>query len=159
MIVTYIESVQKHRKLSQDSVDTFNSLIWESLFKLYDILHCLKLFLYEWLHVKYSRAVRSQFDALGVLGSKSWIKQTPIFPKKGGLSVCSPDSKDTLISLIWPNSADIWACACKHIGCMHNSLCALVGISAQKGLACSPDSKDTLISLIPFNVAEIWACK
>ena len=82
LIVTYIESVQKHRKLSQDSVDTFNSLIWQSLIKLYDILHCLKLFLYEWLRVKYPWAVGSQFEALGVFRSKSCRKQTLIFLNK-----------------------------------------------------------------------------
>ena len=27
--------------------------------------------------------------------------------------VCSPDSMDSLISLIWPNLAEIWACAFK----------------------------------------------
>jgi len=34
------------------------------------------------LRVKYSRAVGSRFEALGVLGSKSWRKQTPIFFQK-----------------------------------------------------------------------------
>ena len=78
----YIKSVQKNRKLTLDSVDTLNSQIWQNLIKLYDILHCLKVFLYEWLRMKYSRAVGSQFEALGVLGSKSWRKQTLIFFQK-----------------------------------------------------------------------------
>ena len=34
------------------------------------------------LCVKYSRAIESQFEALGVLKSKSWRKQTPIFFEK-----------------------------------------------------------------------------
>ena len=34
------------------------------------------------LRLKYARVVRSQFEALGVLRSKSWRKQTPIFFKK-----------------------------------------------------------------------------
>ena len=37
---------------------------------------------------------------------------------------CSSDSIDTLISLIRPNLAEIWACARNHIGCMHARLCA-----------------------------------
>ena len=75
--------------------------------------------------------------------------------------VCSPDSIDTLISLILPNLADIWACAHKHIGCMHATLRARGEVCAQKGWACFPDSLDTLISLIHSNLAEIWAhaCK
>ena len=71
---------------------------------------------------------------------------------------CSPYSIDTLISLIQPNLAEIWACACKHIGCMHTSLRALVDLCAQKDPACYPDSIDTLISLIQSNLADIWAC-
>ena len=69
----------------------------------------------------------------------------------------SPDSIDTLISLIQPKLAEIWACACKHIGCMHASLCAQGEVYAQNGQDCSPDSIDTLISLIHYNLAEIWA--
>ena len=46
-IVTYTESFQKHRKLYPDSVSTFNSQIRKDLIKLFDILHCFKLFLYE----------------------------------------------------------------------------------------------------------------
>jgi len=61
---------------------------------------------------------------------------------------CYPDSIDTLISLIRSNLAEIWASACKHIGCMHASLRAQVDLCAQKDLACYPDSIDTLISLI-----------
>ena len=44
-----------------------------------------KIFCIEWLHEKYSCAVGSQFEAIGMLGSKSWRKQTPIFFKNGGL--------------------------------------------------------------------------
>ena len=61
---------------------------------------------------------------------------------------CYPDSKDTLISLIQPNLADIWAYACKHIAFMQASLHALVKFCAQRGTAYSPESIDTLISLI-----------
>ena len=71
---------------------------------------------------------------------------------------CSPDSIDTFISLIWPNLAEIWACAHKHNACMRTSLCASIELFAQTGLACSPDSEDTLISLIQPNLTEIWAC-
>ena len=70
---------------------------------------------------------------------------------------CSPDSIDTLISLIQPNLAEIWACVCKHIVCMHASLRAQVKLCVQRGLACS-DSIDILISLIQPNLAVIWAC-
>ena len=38
---------------------------------------------------------------------------------------CSPDSIDTFISLIRHNFPEIWAYACKHIACMHDSSCAL----------------------------------
>ena len=62
------------------------------------------------------------------------------------------------ISLIRPNFAEIWICACKHIGCMHPSLHARGEVYAQKGQACFPDSIDTLISLIRPNLAEQWAC-
>ena len=65
---------------------------------------------------------------------------------------CFPDSIDTSISLIRPNLAEILACACKLIGCMHTSLCAWGEVCA-----CSSDSIDTLISLIQPNLAEIWA--
>ena len=61
---------------------------------------------------------------------------------------CSPDSIDTLISLIQTNLAEIWAYACKHIGCMHASLHAWGEVCAQIGQVCSPDSIDTLISLL-----------
>ena len=61
---------------------------------------------------------------------------------------CYPDSIDTLISLIQSNLAEIWACAHKHIGCMHAGLRAWVDLCAQKDPACYPDSIDTLISLI-----------
>ena len=61
---------------------------------------------------------------------------------------CYPDPIDTLISLILPNLAEIWACARKHIGCMNASLHAQGEICAQKGCSCSPDSIDILISLI-----------
>ena len=47
--------------------------------------------------------------------------------------------------------------ACKHIVCMHASLCALVKLCAQRSPACSPDSIDTLISLIQLNLADVWA--
>ena len=60
----------------------------------------------------------------------------------------SPNSVDTLISLIGPNLDEILACACKHIGYMHASLRARVVLCAQKDLACYPDLVDTLISLI-----------
>ena len=70
---------------------------------------------------------------------------------------CFPDSIDTLISLIWPNFTEIWACAHKHKVCMHASLHAWVILSAQTDPMCSPDSIDTLISLIQHNLAEIWA--
>ena len=70
---------------------------------------------------------------------------------------CSPDSKDTFISLIWPNLAEIWACAHKHIVCMQKSLHAWFVKCTQIGLVCSPDSIDTLLSLIRPNLAEIWA--
>merc|ERR1711954_531413 len=53
--------------------------------------------------------------------------------------------------------AEIWACACKHIRCMHASLRAQVDLCVQKDPACYPDSIDTLISLIRSNLAEIWA--
>ena len=46
--------------------------------------------------------------------------------------VCYPDSIDTLISLIRSNLAEIWACACKHIGGMHASLIAGGEVCAQK---------------------------
>ena len=69
----------------------------------------------------------------------------------------SPDPIVTLISLIWPNLAEIYACACKHIGCMHAGLHAWVTLCAQRGPACSPDSIDTLISLIWPDLAEILA--
>ena len=36
------------------------------------------------LRAKYSRIVGSQLEALGVLGSKTWGKQTPTFIKKNG---------------------------------------------------------------------------
>ena len=71
---------------------------------------------------------------------------------------CSPDSIDNLISLIWPNLAEIKAFAYKHIAWMHASLHAWVNFCAQRCLACSPDSIDTLISLIWPNLAKIWAC-
>ena len=61
---------------------------------------------------------------------------------------CYPDSIDTLIFLIQPNLAVIWAQARKHIVCMHTSLCAWVKFCAQRGPAYSPESIDTLISLI-----------
>ena len=51
-------------------------------------MHCLKLFLYEWLCVKYSRAVGSKYEALGVLGSKSWRKQTHILAISSTNSNC-----------------------------------------------------------------------
>merc|ERR1711954_556700 len=70
---------------------------------------------------------------------------------------CYPDSIDTLISLIRSYLADIWACARKHIGCMHASLHARVVLCAQKDLACYPDSIDILIYLIRSDLAEIWA--
>ena len=70
---------------------------------------------------------------------------------------CSLDSIDTLISLIWPNLAEIWASAQKYIGCMHTRLHAGVKLCAQRGLAFSPGSIDILISLIWPNLAEIWA--
>ena len=68
------------------------------------------------------------------------------------------DSIDTLISLIQPNLAKIWASACKHMACMHTSLRTWVKLCAQRGTACSPDSIYTWISLIRPNLAEIWAC-
>ena len=46
---------------------------------------------------------------------------------------CAPDSIDTLISLIQPNLAEIWACAHKHIGCMHAGSHAWAYISAKLG--------------------------
>ena len=39
---------------------------------------------------------------------------------------CSHHSVDTLTFLIQPNLAEIWAYACKHIGCMHGSFHAQV---------------------------------
>ena len=69
----------------------------------------------------------------------------------------SPDSIDTLISLIRPNLTEILVCAHKHIGCMHAGLCAPGDLFAQKGPAYYPDSIDALISLIQPNSAEIWA--
>ena len=68
--------------------------------------------------------------------------------------VCSPDSIDTFISLIRPNMAEIWACACKNKVCMHASLRIMVKICAHTGPVYSPDSVDTLISLIQTNLAE-----
>ena len=61
---------------------------------------------------------------------------------------CSPDSIDTMTSLIQPNLAEILAFARKHIGCMHANLRAWVNLCAQRGQECSPDSIYTLISLI-----------
>ena len=49
------------------------------------------------------------------------------------------------------------ASAHKHIGCMHNSLCARVDLCTQKDPACYPDSIDTLISLVQSNLAELCA--
>ena len=74
----------------------------------------------------------------------------------GGLA-CYLNSIDTSISLIWPNLVEIWACACKHIGCMHAILRAWGHLFAQKGMVCYLDSIDTLISLIWPNLVEIWA--
>ena len=54
--------------------------------------------------------------------------------------------------------AEIWACARKHLGCMHTSLLARIVSCAQKDPAYYPDSIDTLISLIQPNLAEVWAC-
>merc|ERR1711954_146696 len=45
---------------------------------------------------------------------------------------CYPDSVDTLISLMQPNLAEIWACECKHIACMHVSLHDWVKFCAQR---------------------------
>ena len=84
----------------------------------------------------------------------TWLGQ---FCGQTGLA-CSQDSIYTLISLIWPNLAEICSYACKHIGCMNASLHAQDEICAQKGRACSPDSIDVLICLIQSNLAEIWAC-
>ena len=70
-------------------------------------------------------------------------------------SACFLDSIDTLISLIWPNLADIWSHACKHIGYMHAILLAWVVLCAQTGLVCFPYSIDTLIFLFLPN----FACK
>ena len=70
---------------------------------------------------------------------------------------CSPDSIDILISLIRPNLAEIWACACKHTACMHTSLPTQVILFAQGGPAWSPNSVDTLISLFQPKLPEIWA--
>ena len=64
---------------------------------------------------------------------------------------CSPDSIDTLISLIQPSLAKMYAFAQKHIVCMHASLHAMVTLCAQTGTTCFPDSIDTLISLIQPN--------
>ena len=72
---------------------------------------------------------------------------------------CSADSIDTLISLIQPRLAEIWACVCKHIVCMYASLHALVKLCAKSGPTCPLDSIDTLISLIQPNLAHsIFAC-
>ena len=70
----------------------------------------------------------------------------------------SPYSKDTLISLIWPNFAEIWSHACKHISCMNASLHAWVVLYIQTGKTYSPNSINALIFLIWPNLAEIWAC-
>ena len=67
----------------------------------------------------------------------------------------SPDSKDTLISLIHSNLAEIRAHACKHIACMHASLCAWFVLCTQVGLVWSPNFMDTTIFLIQSDVAEI----
>ena len=48
---------------------------------------------------------------------------------------CSPDSIDTLMFLIRPNLAEIWACAHERIVCMHTSLSAQGDLCAQKGPA------------------------
>merc|ERR1711954_13923 len=75
--------------------------------------------------------------------------------------ICSPDSIDTSIFLIHSNLAEIWAQACKHIACMHDSLPSWIVLCTQRGLVCSPNSIDTFIFLIQHNLAEIWAqaCK
>ena len=44
---------------------------------------------------------------------------------------CSPDSEDTLISLIQPNLTEIWACAHQKIVCMHASMGACLHAHAQ----------------------------
>ena len=66
---------------------------------------------------------------------------------------CFSDSIYTLISLMKPNLADIWAYACKHIGCKHAGTCAPGEVCAQIGQACSPDFTDALISLFHSNLA------
>ena len=68
----------------------------------------------------------------------------------------SPIPYISLIFLIRPKLAEIWACPRKHIVCMHTNLRAQFKLCAETGLACSPDSIDTLISLIRTNLAEIW---
>ena len=72
--------------------------------------------------------------------------------------VLTPESIDTLIFLIRPNLAEIWACAHKDLGCMRASLHAQVKLCAQTGPACFPDSIDNLIFLIRHDLAEILAC-
>ena len=69
----------------------------------------------------------------------------------------SPIPYISLIFLIRPKLAEIWACPRKHIVCMHTNLRAQFKLCAETGLACSPDSIDTLISLIRTNLAEIWS--
>ena len=73
----------------------------------------------------------------------AWVK---LCAQRG--PACSPDSINTLISLIWPNLAEIWACAHKYIGCIHASLRAQGDLCAKKSLVCYHDSMETLISLI-----------
>ena len=68
---------------------------------------------------------------------------------------CSPDTTDTLISLIHSNFAEILARAHKHIECMQTSLFALGVLYTQIGLVCSPNSIDTFIFPIQPNFVEI----
>ena len=71
--------------------------------------------------------------------------------------VCSSDSIDALMFLIWLDLSEKWACAQKYIVWILISLCAQVILCAQAGPTFSPDSIDILISLIGPNLADIWA--
>ena len=102
------------------------------------------------MNLMHLRASEGKFIACLHASLSAWVKLCA----QTGLA-CSPDSIDTLISLIPPSLAEIWSQAFKNKACMHASLHAWVVLCAQTGLACSLDSIDTLIFLIKPNMAEI----
>ena len=114
--------------------------------------------MFSWFHRYFDLSDLTHFgwDMSLCTQAQSVHAQVVLCAQKG--LVCSPDSIDTLISWIPSKLAEIWACAQKHIGCMHATLHAWGEVCAQRGLAWPPDSIYTLISLIHSNLAEIWAC-